>query len=54
MTGWEIDPGKWEISQGTQADASAGSDARMRARGLSISNAASRSGYHVSRLTRQR
>ena len=22
MTGWEIDPGKWEITQGTQADAS--------------------------------
>jgi hypothetical protein len=25
MTGWEIDPGKWEITQGTQADATAGS-----------------------------
>ena len=24
MTGWEIDPGKWEISQGTQADAATG------------------------------
>jgi hypothetical protein len=24
MTGWEIDPGKWEIMQGTQADAAGG------------------------------
>ena len=24
MTGWEIDPGKWEITQGTQADAATG------------------------------
>ena len=24
MTGWEIDPGKWEITQGTQTDASTG------------------------------
>lgn len=24
MTGWEIDPGKWEITQGTQTDATTG------------------------------
>ena len=29
MTGWEIDPGKWEITQETQVDPAAGLDAQV-------------------------